>query len=90
MAYIFVNKFDFLLIKKFGQPSWFFPQSFYQKNESLENYKRFIVNSLKLLNSTNTNLDEDVNQMVDLEKRLAKVCFFIFVVFVSHAALFIS
>lgn len=39
----------------------------------MKSYLTFITNTLRMMNSTNRNLEDDARNLIDLEKKLAKV-----------------
>lgn len=61
-----------------GQPSWFMPKTYYENYLIMESYKQFIVSMAKTMNTSLSDevLEAEVNNMVNLEKRLARVCYF--------------
>ncbi|CAF0711916.1 unnamed protein product [Brachionus calyciflorus] len=56
---------------KIYQPSWFLDKSYYEKEEKMNSYKNFIAKILRLYNSSNSDLTDDIDKMVELEKKLA-------------------
>ena len=62
----------FLTIKqKISQANWYLLKEYYEDESMVKYYKKMITNVAKLMNATNSNLDLDVDDMFNLEKRLA-------------------
>ncbi len=58
----------------FNQPNWFFMNKLFYKNEIIMKYYRLqILKILRLMNSTNENLEDDVDRLIKIEKLLAEV-----------------
>ena len=58
----------------FNQPNWFFMNKLFYENENIMKYYRLqIIKILRLMNSTNENLEDDVDRLIKIEKLLANV-----------------
>ena len=56
-----------------SQASWFLIKDYYDDLDIMRGYKNFIVRFLRIMNSNSSNLEDEVNRMVNIEKMLAKV-----------------
>ncbi len=60
-------------IIQIGQANWFLYKDYYDDfNNTVPIYKKMIIKIAKLMNSTNVDLEKDVDDLFNLEKQLAK------------------
>lgn len=57
---------------RMSQASWFLIKDYYDDLDIMRGYKNFIVRFLRIMNSNSSNLEDEVNRMVNIEKMLAK------------------
>ena len=55
------------------QPGWIVNKEIYNDTKICTAYKEYIINILKCSNSTNTNLEDDMENMFELEKKFGMV-----------------
>lgn len=69
------------LILKLKQPSWLFNKQYYNDSNFVNAYKTYMRKYLVNLNSSILNVNESLNRMFDLEKRIGMVIrdFFYFI-----------
>jgi hypothetical protein len=69
----------------FNQPSWFFMNKLFYENENIMKYYRLqILKILTLMNSTNDNIESDVDRLIQIEKLFASVNKYYFVFLLYH------
>lgn len=60
---------------KISQASWFFDKHYYENEDIMSWYRRYIAKILRSFNSNNDDLSGDIYEMVEIERKLARVYF---------------